>query len=653
MSTGDSARFGPALSGEATRGTAPGATPAARPRVGRGEADGAAHGFGAVLPPASTGDHAVPPDEDDDGAMPPPPSPGGDAFAEFDAGPMHAESTRIDESEALAEQSTAILDDGPAFPFLFVEAGKDRGREYVLQEGETSIGRGIDNDVILADVSVSRKHVRVIRDGATITLRDLGSGNGSLVNGRKAHVQQLAEGDRIEIGETILVLRVPGGAGDDAAQVATDASPGATSETNVPVSGDVAVAGAVPFATPPSYPQPTFPPVSTDSLPLPSRDGPTRSVVLPRRLAFISAAAVAVLASMIGASVATYLGRDETAAVPLAPGTVAAPIVPGVGAPGVLPTVPPRAPGNLPGPVAGTVPPVAPPPGAPGVAPMPGAAVPVFAPGSPLPAATAGGSLPGAPGVAPIAPTAPVVAVAPTPPVGPVAPTAPEDAVEPTTPDDGDDERGTSGARSGGSGGRSGGSGGGRAAALAAYRAANFGEAARLAREAATHASARDRRALEQLANDIESFSDLYPRVRDVGERYSTIERIAGPAFRLDRSISGGHFTDDLRTRYVSWLVSQGESGFSGDPVAACGRAISASGLDSSNARVRALVGRCETRASDMLAEATRVERSDPARAQTLYRNIARMLPASHATARDAARRLAAVGRTRPVDEDE
>lgn len=635
MATGDSARFGQALSGEATRGTAAGGAPAGRARLGLADISTDLQAPASEPPPPPGElppvDPEVGPEDDDEGAVPPAATPGADAFAEFEAQAIAAESTRIDESDLLAEQSTAILDEGPAMPFLFVEAGKDRGREYVLQEGETSIGRGIDNDVILADVSVSRKHVRVIREGGTITLRDLGSGNGSLVNGRKAHLQQLAEGDRIEIGETVLVLRVPGGATDEPLPGATDSGSGATAETAIP-SGDVA-APAMPYVTPAAFAQPTYPPSSTDSLPLPSRDGPTRSVVLPRRLAFISAAAVAVLASMIGAGVATYLGRDEPVASPLPVGATS---------PAIVPTAPPQPVGGGPGGVAaaGLPLPVV------GGAGTTGAGIAPGVPAAPVPAPVAvGAAVPILPAPTPgvVDTAAPIPAPAPATPT----PTAEDDAVERASGDDGPTRR------SGGRGDSAPARTGGREAALSAYRSANFSEAARLARDAASHASSRDRRALEQLANDIESFGELYPRIRDVGERYSTIERIAGPALRLDRSISGGHFTNDLRTRYVAWLVAQGESGLSADPVAACGRAMSASGLDSSNARVRALMGRCETRAGDMLAEATRVERSDSARATTLYRNISRMLPSSHATARDAARRLAGMGRARPLDEDE
>ncbi|MCZ7681980.1 MAG: FHA domain-containing protein [Sandaracinaceae bacterium] len=179
----------------------------------------AAGGFGApnFVPMHEASDvHTLPAGDgggDDDEALdlpPLPPAEPADAFAEFED-EMEGETTRIDDSHLLAEQSTAILEDVPAQPFLLVERGPDKGREFVLQEGENGIGRGIDNDVILADVAVSRRHLVVVREGETLRLRDLGSGNGTQVNGKRVSSMVLADGDRIELGETVMAVRTPGG----------------------------------------------------------------------------------------------------------------------------------------------------------------------------------------------------------------------------------------------------------------------------------------------------------------------------------------------------------------------------------------------------------------------------------------------------------
>jgi len=134
----------------------------------------------------------------------------GDAFERFEDGDLPGEVTRLEPSAMLAEQPTNLLDEEPAKPFLLCESGKDVGKEYVVAVGENGIGRSIDNEVILTDISVSRKHLKVLRDAAgELRLRDLGSGNGTLLNGTRVHDAPLKDGDRIELGETVLIMRVP------------------------------------------------------------------------------------------------------------------------------------------------------------------------------------------------------------------------------------------------------------------------------------------------------------------------------------------------------------------------------------------------------------------------------------------------------------
>ncbi len=93
---------------------------------------------------------------------------------------------------------------------LRVTGGSDRGREFVLSDAETSIGRGTTNGIILTDLAVSRKHLVVLYDGKDYHLRDLGSGNGTVVNGELIEgVGQLRDGDVIEIGKTVLRFAFP------------------------------------------------------------------------------------------------------------------------------------------------------------------------------------------------------------------------------------------------------------------------------------------------------------------------------------------------------------------------------------------------------------------------------------------------------------
>lgn len=87
--------------------------------------------------------------------------------------------------------------------FLEVE-----GRRIALRGGEITIGRSRGCGVVLRDPSVSRSHALLSAQAAQVTLQDLGSSNGTYVNGKRLEQETpLAEGDRVVIGETALYLR--------------------------------------------------------------------------------------------------------------------------------------------------------------------------------------------------------------------------------------------------------------------------------------------------------------------------------------------------------------------------------------------------------------------------------------------------------------
>ena len=84
------------------------------------------------------------------------------------------------------------------------------GTRHELSTGRNVIGRGTEADIRLPDTGVSRKHVDVVLDGGTATVEDLGSTNGTLVNGRRISRQALVDGDVIRIGHSVLVYRQDG-----------------------------------------------------------------------------------------------------------------------------------------------------------------------------------------------------------------------------------------------------------------------------------------------------------------------------------------------------------------------------------------------------------------------------------------------------------
>src|SRR5437868_12802597 len=94
------------------------------------------------------------------------------------------------------------------------------GAEHVLQKDKAFIGRSTDNDIALPDNEkrVSSKHARLERQGALLQITDLGSTNGTFVNGRKIEVNSatdLKDGDKISIGfYSLLVIAMEDDSGD-------------------------------------------------------------------------------------------------------------------------------------------------------------------------------------------------------------------------------------------------------------------------------------------------------------------------------------------------------------------------------------------------------------------------------------------------------
>ena len=94
---------------------------------------------------------------------------------------------------------------------LTIEGGPRTGLTYVLGPGNTLAGRSGDAEIFLADVTVSREHARFSVDANGLSMTDLGSTNGTYVNGRRHDAGRLEEGDELMIGK--FHLRVSKGHG--------------------------------------------------------------------------------------------------------------------------------------------------------------------------------------------------------------------------------------------------------------------------------------------------------------------------------------------------------------------------------------------------------------------------------------------------------
>lgn len=89
---------------------------------------------------------------------------------------------------------------------LFVIQGRDQGRRFELEEAARSLGRESLNDIQLHDQEVSRKHAEIHFDNGEFELVDLNSSNGTFVNSRRIEKQTLRNGDRLQLGKSLLLF---------------------------------------------------------------------------------------------------------------------------------------------------------------------------------------------------------------------------------------------------------------------------------------------------------------------------------------------------------------------------------------------------------------------------------------------------------------
>ena len=100
-----------------------------------------------------------------------------------------------------AEEIEAIgaLPSGSAI--LIVRRGAGGGARFLLDSDRALAGRHPEADVFLDDVTVSRRHAEFLRDGTHFSVRDLGSLNGTYVDGKLVDAARLTDGAHVQIGK--------------------------------------------------------------------------------------------------------------------------------------------------------------------------------------------------------------------------------------------------------------------------------------------------------------------------------------------------------------------------------------------------------------------------------------------------------------------
>jgi len=100
------------------------------------------------------------------------------------------------------EQDPALSAVAAGGPALVVRSGGGiAGQTFHPPEGKTLIGRSPECQIFLDDVTVSRRHAELERNGETFSIRDLGSLNGTYVNRRRIESAVLQDDDEVQIGK--------------------------------------------------------------------------------------------------------------------------------------------------------------------------------------------------------------------------------------------------------------------------------------------------------------------------------------------------------------------------------------------------------------------------------------------------------------------
>jgi signal transduction histidine kinase len=90
-------------------------------------------------------------------------------------------------------------------PSLFVVYGPDQGRRFECNESTMGLGRGGSNHLQLSDTEISRYHAEIRFEAGSYSLLDLGSSNGTYLNGQPVDRNPLRDGDQVEIGRSRLI----------------------------------------------------------------------------------------------------------------------------------------------------------------------------------------------------------------------------------------------------------------------------------------------------------------------------------------------------------------------------------------------------------------------------------------------------------------
>lgn len=117
-----------------------------------------------------------------------------------------ATTSSLEAGDLEQEEVEALPDLPPGTGMLVVVRGPNAGSRFLLDRDLTMVGRHPESHIFLDDVTVSRRHAEVVRRGGQLVLSDLGSLNGTYVNGDRVEEQRLATGDVLQVGRFKLLF---------------------------------------------------------------------------------------------------------------------------------------------------------------------------------------------------------------------------------------------------------------------------------------------------------------------------------------------------------------------------------------------------------------------------------------------------------------
>lgn len=113
----------------------------------------------------------------------------------------HLENILADAKDEDALVLREIINGDGTVAMIYIHRGPSQGSRFLITSAGAKIGRAATNEIFLDDVTVSRNHAEITAEGKSFHFADLGSLNGSYINGLQSKKHPLKSGDEIQVGK--------------------------------------------------------------------------------------------------------------------------------------------------------------------------------------------------------------------------------------------------------------------------------------------------------------------------------------------------------------------------------------------------------------------------------------------------------------------